>query len=77
MSYNQKVLGGLFNGLPSYKVLNSKPKSDMAVELIQQEENKFWAVKPLYILALMQTIFGVFLCAAQVFKLDFGSMLSL
>ena len=71
MSYDPKRIGGLFSGIPSYKILNNKPKSEMAVELVQQEETKYWSMKPLYTLAFLQMIFGVFLCAAQVFNLNF------
>ena len=70
MNSDKKTLNGLLNGVPSYQVLNnqeihSTQTNDLA-KLIQQEENKFWSVKPLYAFAALQLMFGMFLICGQV-----------
>lgn len=68
MNYERnKGLGGLFSGLPSYKLLNNSPRGNF-VGQVEQDENKFWSVKSLYVLAGLQMIFGVILCSTQVRK---------
>lgn len=53
---------------PGYKMLEN-PKGDL-VELIQREENKYYAERPLYVLSAIQIIFGFFLLFAQVRLVD-------
>lgn len=57
---------GLWNAPSSYSKFGNN-KEDLSV-LISREENKFFAVKPLYILAFLQIIFGLFILIAQVFS---------
>ncbi|KAI9557593.1 hypothetical protein GHT06_017421 [Daphnia sinensis] len=69
MNIDNKRLGGLLNGMPSYHMLSNQsqnPQNNDLIKLIQQEENKFWSVRPLYVFATLQMIFGLFLFSAQI-----------
>lgn len=73
MNPDQKSLSGIFNGVPSYQVLNnqnqefqSNQNTDLA-KLIQHEEKKYWSVKPLFVCAALQIMLGMFLIFGQVF----------
>lgn len=64
MNIGNKQLGGLFNGMPSHHMLSNQsqnPQNNDLIKLIQQEENKFWSVRPLYVLSTLQMMFGLFL----------------
>jgi hypothetical protein len=70
MNSDPKSLSEIFNVVPRYQVLNNQElqttqNNDLA-KLIQQEENKFWSVKPLYVFATLQLMFGMFLICGQV-----------
>ncbi|XP_046655544.1 uncharacterized protein LOC124349080 [Daphnia pulicaria] len=72
MNPDQKSLSGIFNGVPSYQVLNnqnqefqSTQNTDLA-KLIQHEEKKYWSVKPLFVCAALQIMLGMFLIFGQV-----------
>lgn len=59
--------GGLVNR-PPYKLLDNNGPHGNIVGQIEQDENKFWSAKSLYVLAGLQMLFGVVLCATQVRK---------
>lgn len=69
MNIGNKKLGGLFNGMPSHHMLSNQsqnPQNNDLIKLFQQEENKFWSVRPLYVLSTLQIMSGLFLFSAQI-----------